>query len=368
MTVPQVDLVGLHEPLKAKLHEAFEDIISTGGFLLGKYVTELEEKLASHCGTRHALAVASGSDALIISLMALGIGPGDEVITAPFTFFATAGGISRVGAKPVFVDIDPDSFNIDPAKIEAAITDNTAAIMPVHLYGQPAAMDAINEIASRHNLAVIEDAAQAIDAAIGKRQIGSLGTVGCFSFYPTKNLSGLGDGGAVTTDDDALFEKLKSLRVHGQTGVYEHQYIGGNFRLDAIQGAALSLKFNLLEDYTNARREIACRYHKELAETPLKLPVAPDEVRHVFNQYTVRVPDGQRDALLKHCADWDIAARVFYPKPLHLQPCYQDLGYKSGDFPESEKACTEVLCLPIFPGLTEAQQQEVVTAIREFFG
>lgn len=368
MTVPQIDLIAQNEPFKQAMVEAFEHILATGGFLLGPYVESFERSLCECCQTEHAVAMASGTDALLTALMAMEIGPGDEVIVPGFTFFATAGSVHRVGAKPVFVDIDPASFNISPEAIEAAITPKTRAIIPVHLFGLSAEMDRVMAIAGRHNLMVIEDAAQAIGARWREQSVGSMGHVGCLSFYPTKNLAGLGDGGAVVTSDGDLAARLRSLRNHGQTGTYEHQYVGGNFRLDAIQGAALDLKIKQLAAYTNARREHACRYHQMLADSPLSLPGAPDHACHVYNQYTVRVPDGRRDDLLKYLQDQKIAARVYYPKSLHLQPCFAYLGGREGQLPETEQACRSVLSLPIFPELTEAHQQEVSHAIKGYFG
>ena len=373
MTVPQIDLVSQHEDLLPQLREAFDDILATGGFLLGPYVEAFERKLAAVCETPHAIALSSGTDALLVSLMACGFERGDEVIVPSFTFFATAGSVVRAGLTPVFVDIEPRSFNIDPEAIAAAVTDRTRAIIPVHLFGQAAAMGRINEIAAAHGLAVIEDAAQAIGARVDGRSVGGLGQLGCLSFYPTKNLAGLGDGGAVVTRDDGLAARVRCFRNHGQTGAYEHQYVGGNFRLDAIQGAALGLKIDRLASYNERRGRLACRYFEKLAGLPLGLPEA--ESLHVFNQFTVRVggdarPAGaarERDALLKHLNEHGVAARVYYPKGLHEQPCFIGLGRRGGDLVQTEQACAEVLSLPIYPEMTDVQQDEVVSQVRSFF-
>ncbi|MCC5829606.1 MAG: DegT/DnrJ/EryC1/StrS family aminotransferase [Phycisphaeraceae bacterium] len=367
MAVPQLDLIAQNQAIAQELEQAFSRILATGGFLLGPYVESFETELARLCECDHAVALASGTDALLVALMALDIGPGDEVIVPSFTFFATAGSVHRVGATPVFVDIEPGSFNLDPAAVEAAITPRTRAIMPVHLFGLMADMDRLLELAQKHDIQIIEDAAQAIAARWRGRPAGGVGRIGCLSFYPTKNLAGIGDGGAVVTGDAELAARCRSLRNHGQTGTYEHQWVGGNFRLDAIQGAALGLKIKLLDNYTQLRRQAACRYHQALAGSPLVLPDAPDHAVHVYNQYTVRVPDGRRDALLSRLQEQGIAARVYYPKPLHLQPCFAHLKGLSGRLEASEAACGQVMSLPIFPELTSGQQEEVCRAIKDYF-
>ncbi len=375
MAVPQIDLVSQHEDLLPQLREAFDDILATGGFLLGPYVEAFERKLAAVCATPHAIALSSGTDALLVSLMACGFERGDEVIVPSFTFFATAGSVVRAGLTPVFVDIEPRSFNIDPEAVAAAVTDRTRAIIPVHLFGQAADMARINEIAAAHGLVVIEDAAQAIGAGYEGQPVGGLGRLGCLSFYPTKNLAGLGDGGAVVTCDDELAARVRCLRNHGQTGAYEHQYVGGNFRLDAIQGAALGLKIDRLASYNERRGQLACYYFEKLAGLPLALPEAEAGRLHVYNQFTVRVgedarPAGaarERDALLNHLNEHGVAARVYYPRGLHEQPCFAGLGRRVGDLDRTERACGQVLSLPIFPEMTGPQQDEVVAQVRSYF-
>jgi dTDP-4-amino-4,6-dideoxygalactose transaminase len=367
MNVPPLDLVSLHEPLLDAMRDAFVDIAQSGRFVLGETVDTFEKQLADYCGSAHAVGMSSGTDALLAALMALDIGPGDEVITSPFTFFATGGSIARVGATPVFVDVEPAGFNIDPAAIEAAMTANTRAIMPVHLYGQMAEMDAIMAIANKHNLHVIEDAAQAIGATYKGRGAGTVGDVGALSFYPTKNLSALGDAGACVTGDAALNDMLRTMRLHGEVTRYHHQYVGGNFRIDAIQAAMLSIKLPHLEAWTDQRRTVAAHYNERLAGLPLVTPAELPDRRHVYHQYTIRVPDGRRDQLAQHLGKHGIGHGVFYPVPLHLQQCFADLGGKEGDLPVAEQAAREALSLPIYPGLTEQQQDTVAHAIGAFF-
>ena len=368
MNVPPLDLSLQHEPLLPQMFEAFQNIVKSGRFVLGQTVEEFESALARYCGVAGAVGVSSGTDALLAALMALEIGPGDEVITTPFTFFATAGSIARLGAVPVFVDIDADTFNIDPARIEEAIADRTKAIIPVHLYGLMAEMDPIMQIARRHDLKVVEDVAQAIGAQREGVNAGAVGDVGCFSFYPTKNLSALGDAGGCVTTDALLAERLRVLRVHGDTSRYRHEYIGGNFRIDALQAAMLNIKFPHLDDWNDARRCVADRYDALLEALPVVTPGQPPRSRHVFNLYTIRVPDGKRDALAAHLAANGVGYGIHYAMPLHLQACFAYLGGKEGDFPIAEQAAREVLCLPAFPGLTEQQQDQVARTIGEFFG
>ena len=368
MNVPPLDLFWQHEPLLPQMLEAFQSIVKSGRFVLGQAVEEFESALARYCGAAGAVGVSSGTDALLVALMALQIGPGDEVITTPFTFFATAGSIARLGAVPVFVDIDADTFNIDPARIEQAIADRTKAIVPVHLYGLMADMDPIMQIARRHDLKVIEDVAQAIGAQREGATAGVVGDVGCFSFYPTKSLSALGDAGACVTTGASLADRIRALRVHGDTSRYCHEYIGGNFRIDALQAAMLSIKFPHLDDWNEARRRIADRYDALLDSLPIVTPYQPPQSRHVFCLYTIRVPDGRRDALAAHLASNGIGYGIHYAVPLHLQACFAYLGGKAGDFPIAEQAAGEILCLPMFPGLTEQQQDEVVRTVGEFFG
>lgn len=369
MAVPLLDLSRQHAALLPQLRDVFDRTITSGRFILGPEVQAFEEKLAAYCGARHALAVSSGTDALLLAMMALGISAGDEVITTPFTFFATAGCVARLGARPVFVDIDPVTFNLDPRLIERAVTPRTKAIIPVHLYGQAAAMGPIMATAKKHGLKVIEDAAQAIGARHQGKPVGAIGDVGCLSFYPSKNLAALGDAGACTTNDTALFERLKTLRVHGETSKYHHAFVGGNFRLDALQASWLSVKLPHLDGWAQGRRANAERYRSLLAGLPLELPrddTAAGSV-HVFNQFTLRVAAGKRDALRKHLAQRAIGHEVYYPLPLHLQECFAYLGRKQGDFPQAEAAAKEVLSLPIFPEMTQVQQDEVAAALREFY-
>ena len=367
MAVPLIDLSQQHAALETQLRDVFAKVLSSGRFILGPYVEEFEKKLAAYCTSQFAIAISSGTDALLAALMALDIQPGDEVITTPFTFFATAGSIARVGAKPVFVDIDPTTYNINPKLIEAAITDRTRAIMPVHLFGLSAQMQDILKIARKHSLYVIEDACQAVGAKDGDQQVGTMGDIGCLSFYPTKNLAALGDAGACLAQTPDLAKKLSVIRGHGQTSEYQHDFIGANFRLDGLQTAFLSVKIAHLAKYTEARRAAAARYDQLLAGLPITLPKAGSGKYHVYNQYTLRVPGGKRDALKAHLASRSIGHRVYYPLCLHMQPCFSYLNVKQGSLPESERAAREVLSLPMFPELKADQQAEVAQAIREFY-
>ncbi len=377
MNVPLLDLSLQNEPLQGEIMEAISRVIKSNGFILGAEVQGLETKIAEYCGAKYAIGVSSGTDALLISLMALDIGPGDEVITTTFSFFATAGAIARLGAKPVLVDIDPVTYNIDPAKIEEKITSRTRAILPVHLYGQCADSEPIWEIAKKHKLKVIEDAAQTIGAQYRDgRRAGNLGDLGCFSFFPSKNLGCFGDGGMVVTNQTELYEKVRILRVHGSKPKYYHSLVGGNFRLDSLQAAILNVKFSMLEDWHEQRRENVKRYNEMFSNTNLvknnfvQLPVAVYEDSgvknyHIFNQFVVRV--SKRDALREYLKEKGIGSEVYYPVPFHLQDCFQSLGHKAGDFPEAEKAANDTLALPVFPGLTQAQQENVVKQITTFF-
>jgi dTDP-4-amino-4,6-dideoxygalactose transaminase len=298
--------------------------------------------------------------------MSLEIGPGDEVITTPFTFFASAGSIARTGAKPVFVDIDPKTYNLDPAQLEAVVTANTKAIMPVHLYGQMADMDPIMAVAQKHNLAVVEDAAQSITSVYKGRKAGSIGTAGCFSFFPSKNLGGIGDGGMIVTNDQALYERMMIMRDHGQQPQYYYHFVGGNFRLDPLQAAALLVKLPHLDDWSQARRDNAAFYDKCFADTAVQTPYISDDCVTIYNQYCIRVP--RRDDVVAHLRDKGIGCAVYYPVPLHLQKCFAYLGYQQGYFPESEKAAEEIMALPIYPELTDEMQQAVVDAVLEAIG
>ena len=367
MTVPILDLAPQHEPLLPQFMGAFENALRSGQFVLGQKVDVFEQALATYCHVEHAIGVSSGTDALLLALMALEIGSGDEVITSPFTFFATASVVARLGARPVFVDIDPATFNLDPSLLEAAITPNTRAVIPVHLYGLMADMTAINHIADRHGLSVIEDAAQAIGATDHDRSAGSIANVGCLSFYPTKNLSALGDAGACLTNDAQLAKLMRQLRVHGQADRYHHHWLGGNFRIDALQATWLNVKLPLLDSWNEQRRVIAHRYSQGLVGWPIDCPVEPVEKKHVYHQYTVRVRDGRRDALRDDLHNRGIGCEVYYPVPLHLQKPFAYLNGRVGDFPHVERATAEVLSLPIYPGLSKDRQDEVIDAIRDFF-
>jgi dTDP-4-amino-4,6-dideoxygalactose transaminase len=369
MQVPLLDLKQQHARLREELRAAVGRILDSQQFVLGEEVRLLEEELARYSETRHAVGCASGSDALLLALMALDIKAGDEVITTPFSFFATASAIARTGATPVFVDIEPRTYNLDPALVEAAITERTRAIMPVHLYGQCAEMDALLEIAARHNLPVIEDAAQAIGAEDGGRRAGSLGQIGCFSFYPTKNLGAAGDAGLLTTDDDALAARLRRLRVHGGATEYLHTEIGINSRLDALQAAVLRVKLPYLDGWSQARRERAETYSLLLTNAHLRfnlrVPFIRENVRHIFHQYVVRVAEG-RDALVEHLRAHGVGVKIYYPVPLHMQECFRYLGYREGALPEAERAARETLALPIYPELRLEQQQYVVDTLARF--
>ena len=370
MKVPLLDLAQQHQQLRPELEAAIGRVLDTNAFILGGEVAALEHEIADYCGTEHAVGCASGSDAILLALMSLGVGPGDEVITTPYSFFATVSSITRLGATPVFVDIEADTYNIDSSRIETVLTRNTKAIEPVHLYGQCADMEAINAIAAKRLIPVVEDAAQAIGADEKGKRAGSMSAVGCFSFYPSKNLGGLGDGGMMTTDDDALAEKLRALRVHGAEEKYFHKYVGLNSRLDGFQGATLRAKLPHLEMWTEQRRENAARYRMLFTDAGLTeqvvLPTERENCRHIYNQYVVRVP-GRRDALRAHLTERDVGTDIYYPVPLHLQECFAYLGYREGDLPESERASRETLALPIFPELKPEQQEYVVSSIADFF-
>jgi len=365
MQVPLLDLKAQYTAIKDEAIKAITDVCETQLFALGPAVTEFERKIARYLGCKFAVGLSSGTDALLVSLMALDIKPGDEVITTPFTFFATAGSIARLGGKPVFVDIDPDSFNINPALIEQKITESTRAIIPVHLFGQAAQMKPILEIAQRHNLAVIEDAAQAIGAEQNGTKCGSFGELACFSFYPTKNLNAFGDAGLVTTNDNKLAENIKTLRNHGQTGHHQHAFIGGNFRLDSIQAAVLTVKLNYLDSWNIKRINIAELYGQIFNNTCVKTPKIEKNNISVFHQYTVKVPE--RDRLKNYLAEKKIGSAVFYPNPLHLQPCFAHLGYKKNDLPVAEKLATQVLSLPIYPEMTGQQIEYVGKTVLDFY-
>ena len=365
-TVPLLDLNHQYDHIEGDVMAAIQRVFDSKQFINGPDVSLLEKDIAQYCGCLDAVGVSSGTDALLISLMALDIGHGDEVITTPFTFFATGGSIARVGATPVFVDIDPETFNIDPALIESKITSKTKAIMPVHLFGQMADMDSIMQIAKKHGLSVIEDSAQSIGSGFINQngvdqKAGSVGDLGCFSFFPSKNLGAMGDAGIVTTNDAELAEKLRVLRNHGSKPKYYHHLVGGNFRIDTIQAAVLRVKLPYLDAQHEKRRENANYYFEHLRD--VVIPPIKDGFYSIFNQFTIRTP--QRDSLQNFLKDRGIGSMVYYPVSLHLQDCFQHLGYQVSDFPHCEKACNEVLSIPIYDGLREDQLEQVVHSIHE---
>ncbi len=365
MQVPLLDLKAQYAGIKEEVMDSIERVCESQMLCLGPAVEEFERKLAEYCGCEYAIGVSSGTDALLISLMVLEVGAGKEVITTPFTFFATAGAIARVGATPVFVDIDEQSHNIDPCLIEEKITERTRAIIPVHLFGQVTQMKPIMEIAERRKLAVVEDAAQAIGATQDGVKCGNFGDLACFSFYPTKNLGGFGDGGLVTTNQESLATRVKLLRTHGEDPRYFYRVIGGNFRLDAIQGAVLSVKLKYVEKWNERRRQNAAIYDRIFADSAVKGPKIDTNNVSTYHQYTVRVP--KRDQLQKYLAEKGVSAAVFYPKPLHLQDCFSKLGYKKDDLPVAERLCGEVLSLPIYPELKQEQVEYVANTVLRFY-
>ncbi len=369
--VPMLDVRRENTRLQAELDAAMAEVSQSGAFVHGPACAKFEAAMAAYCGTQHAVGCASGSDALLLSLMALGVGPGDEVIVPSFTFFATASAVWRLGAKPAFADIVPETFNLDPADVLYKITSETKAIIPVHLFGQCAAMKEIRQIATAaRGIPIIEDACQAIGAEYQGARAGSLGATGCFSFYPTKNLGGFGDGGLITTNDAELAAKLRVLRDHGQQPRYYHHFVGLNSRLDALQAAVLNVKLPKLDEWAAARERHAQRYAAAFAELGIAdaivAPATAGDCRHVWNQYTVRIKNGRRDALQKYLSDGKIGSAIYYPVPLHLQKCFAALGYQSGSLRKTEQACREVLSLPIYPELTAAEQGTVIGAIAEF--
>jgi dTDP-4-amino-4,6-dideoxygalactose transaminase len=365
MKVPLLDLKAQYTPLREEIRAAMDRVCDSQHFILGPEVQSLEEEVAKFCGAKFAIGVSSGTDALLIALMALNIGPGDEVITTSYSFFATAGTVARLGAKPVFVDIEAESLNIAAGRVEAKITSKTKAILPVHLFGRCADLDPLMAAGSKKGIPVIEDAAQAIGSTDAKkRQAGTVGAMGCFSFFPTKNLGAFGDGGLVTTNDPALAEQLRILRVHGSKPKYYHKIVGGNFRLDALQAAVLRVKLPHLAGWSAARRRNADRYRVlfEKAGSPVTLP--KDEPGHIYNQFVIRAP--KRDALQAFLAEKGIGTEIYYPVPLHLQDCFSGLGGRKGDLPVSEAVAGDSLALPIYPELTEEQQAYVVEQIAAF--
>ena len=371
MNVPLLDLQAQYVSLRDDLQQAVDRVMSSQRFVLGDEVRRLETSLAEYCQTKHAIGCASGSDALLLALMALDVKAGDEVITTPFSFFATGACVARLGARPVFVDIDPNTYNIDPSRVADAITPRTKVIMPVHLYGQCADMEPLLEIGQRHGIPVVEDAAQAIGATDNGRRAGSMGLIGCFSFYPTKNLGGAGDGGILTTSDDEVAARLRRLRTHGGSNEYEHEEIGINSRLDELQAAVLNVKLPSLDKWSDERARKAETYTKLLNDADLRFPLITPSIRsgnrHIFHQYVVRVP-GNRDALMEHLKNQGVGSKIYYPISLHLQKCFEYLGYKKGDLPQSEAAADETFALPCYPELTDEQQAYVVDRISGFAG
>jgi dTDP-4-amino-4,6-dideoxygalactose transaminase len=364
MQVPLLDLKRQYATIKDEIDAAIAEVVETQMFIKGPKVAEFERLAADYCGTKRAVSVASGTDALLLSLMAYGVGPGDEVITTPYTFFSTAGSIARLGAVPVFVDIDPATYNIDPALLEEAVSERTKAIIPVHLYGQCADMDPIVELARARGIVVIEDACQAIGAEYKGRRAGSIGDTGCFSFFPSKNLGGYGDGGLVTADDDEVADRIVGLREHGETERYHHSVVGMNSRLDALQAAVLTVKLAYLDGWSDGRAKNADYYTRRFEGTAVLPPHREPHNRHIYNQYIVRVP--HRDELFEHLKACDIGCALYYPLPLHLQRCFESLGYCRGDLPEAERAAVETVSIPVFSLLTESEQDRVATAVLTF--
>jgi dTDP-4-amino-4,6-dideoxygalactose transaminase len=365
MQVVMLDLKAQFAKYKSELMRAVEEVCNSQILCLGPAVEKFEKEAAAYCGCKYATGVSSGTDALLLSLMAAGIGAGDEVITTPFTFFATAGTVSRLGAKPIFVDVDAETYNIAPAKIEAKITKKTRAIIPVHIFGQIAQMQPIMEIARKHKLLVIEDAAQAMGATQDGKQAGSIGDIGCYSFYPTKNIGAFGDAGMVVTNNDALAEKIRLMRVHGENPRYYYRMIGGNFRMDNIQGAVLSVKLKYLDEWNKKRRENASIYNSMFAGTIVKPQNIEQNNVSIYHQYTITAP--KKDILQAYLAKQGIGSGIFYPQPLHLQDCFKGLGYKKGDFPVAEELTESVLSLPIYQELTTEQIEHVGKTMLEFY-
>jgi dTDP-4-amino-4,6-dideoxygalactose transaminase len=370
MKVPLLDIKEQNESLRPEIEAALKRVLDTNGFILGAEVTALEKELAEYCGVKYAVGCASGTDALLLALMAFDVGADDEVITTPYSFFATVSSITRLGAVPIFVDIDPKTYNLNVEQIEARITDKIKAIQPVHLYGQCAEMEKLREISRKYNVPLVEDAAQAIGAEDGGKRAGAMSEIGCFSFYPSKNLGGMGDGGFMTTDDERIAEKLFALRVHGSKERYYHEWVGLNSRLDGFQGAILRVKLPHLDTWSDRRKANADYYRRLFTDAGLNeqiaVPFERENVRHIYNQFVVRVPE-RRDELRAFLTENEIGTDVYYPVSLHLQKCFRYLDYRAGDFPESERASRETLALPIFPELQPQQQEFVVEKIREFY-
>ncbi len=372
--VPLLDLKKQYATIRSEVRPVLDEVCESQYFILGPRVEAFEKAVASYVGARHAIGMSSGTDAQLAAMMALGIGPGDEVVTSPYTFFSSAGAVHRLGARAVFCDIDPETFNLDPAKLAAAVTPRTKAIQPVHLYGQSADMDPILDVAKAKGIPVIEDACQSLGAGYRGKKAGSLGTFGAFSFFPSKNLGGFGDGGMVTTDDDAMAAALRALRMHGETSRYHHRFVGGNFRLDALQAAVLHVKLPHLDGWAEGRRanarEIEALYleygGRPFADGGLKFPREAPGCYHVYNQFVVLVGKGRREALKERIAAAQIGHAVYYPLPLHIQECFAGWGGKAGDFPEAERAALETLALPVFPELAEGQKRFLASTLAEF--
>lgn len=363
--VPLLDLKAQYLSIREEINDIVKEVLESGNYIMGKYVSDFEKDFAHYCGVKHAIGVANGTDALLLTLDALGIGPGDEVITTPFTFFASAEVISRLGATPVFVDIEPDTYNINVLELEKAITPKTKAIIPVHIFGQPVNMSKVIEIAEKKNLHIIEDACQAIGSTYKGKKVGSFGKAACFSFFPTKNLGGYGDGGIITTNDDELAQKIRILRVHGSNPKYYHSVVGYNSRLDALQAAMLQVKLKYIDKWNQKRKEKAEIYNRELQLLPLKLPVVKEDRDSVFHLYIIETEE--RDVLLKHLEENGVSSGVYYPVPLHLQEVYNELNYPVGTFPVSEKASKGTMALPLYPELSVDDQQYVIDVIKNFF-
>jgi dTDP-4-amino-4,6-dideoxygalactose transaminase len=366
MQIPLLDLKAQYATIKDEVLAAVSEVLESQRCIGGPKVAELEGKIAAISDCKFAVGTSSGTDAILNSLMSLEIGVGDEVITTPFTFFSTVGCIARTGAKPVFVDIDPQTFNINAELVASAVTEKTKAIMPVHLFGQMADMDPIMEVADKHNLAVIEDAAQSITSTYKTKKAGSIGTVGCFSFFPSKNLGGIGDAGCIVTNDEQLYNRLFVMRNHGSKPKYYHKYVGGNFRLDPIQAAALLVKLPHLNDWSEARRRNAVYYDKKFEGMVVQTPYISSDCVTIYNQYCIRVP--KRDELLAHLKENNIGCEIYYPVTMHLQECFKHLGYKQGDMPQAEKAAKEIMAIPIYPELTDEMKNYVAETILAFLG
>ena len=372
--VPLLDLKKQYSTLREEIRAATDELFESQGFILGPKVEAFEKAIAEYVGVKHAVGMSSGTDAQLAAMMALGIGPGDDVVTSPYTFFASAGAVARLGARPVFCDIDPATYDVDPEKLAKAITPRTKAIQPVHLYGQCADMDPILSVAKAKGIPVIEDACQSLGAGYKGKKAGALGDFGAFSFFPSKNLGGFGDGGMVTTDDDAMAAKLKALRMHGETSRYHHSIVGGNFRLDALQAVVLHVKLPHLDSWAEGRRQNAAEIERRFLEHGgrtyeqggIAFPREASGCHHVFNQFVVRVARGRRDDLKERHTNLRVGNAIYYPVPLHLQECFAYLGGKAGDFPVSEKAATETLALPVFPELTPAQKAFLAYHLAEF--